>query len=73
VFGPEHRPVPLQQQYIGITERKISKRLQLMNQITYIKITGDNILVEEEEEEEEDSSTSSSSSSTAMQQALVFT
>lgn len=71
VFGPEHRPVPLQQQYIGITERKISKRLQLMNEITYMKITGD--MINGEENNDSSSSSLPSSSTTAMQQALVFT
>ena len=31
------RPVPLQQQYIGITEKKAIKRFQLMNEIVYEK------------------------------------
>ena len=75
VFGPEHRPVPLQQQYIGITERKVSKRLKLMNEITYMKITGDTIVTGSDDvaEDAEGASSSSSSSSTTMSQALVFT
>lgn len=31
-------PVPLQQQYIGITQKKAFKRYQLMNEITYEKL-----------------------------------
>lgn len=37
-FDNSYRPVPLQQQYIGITERKALKRKQLMDQITYDKV-----------------------------------
>lgn len=37
-FDNSYRPVPLQQQYIGITERKALKRFQLMNDITYEKV-----------------------------------
>jgi len=36
-FDNSFRPVPLQQQYIGITEKKALKRLQVMNEITYEK------------------------------------
>lgn len=36
-FDNSYRPVPLQQQYIGITEKKALKRLQLMNDICYEK------------------------------------
>ena len=32
------RPVPLQQQYIGITEKKAVKRFQVMNEIVFDKI-----------------------------------
>ncbi|VDN16818.1 unnamed protein product, partial [Dibothriocephalus latus] len=32
-----YRPVPLEQQYIGITEKKAVKRFQLMNEIVYEK------------------------------------
>ena len=73
VFGPEHRPVPLQQQYIGITERKVQKRLQLMNEITYLKITGDVATADAEDPDAAASSVSSSTTTTTMQQALVFT
>ena len=38
VFDNSFRPVPLQQQYIGITEKKAIKRLQLANEITYEKV-----------------------------------
>jgi activating signal cointegrator complex subunit 3 len=35
-FGPEYRPVPLQQQYIGITETKNRfRREKMMNQVCY--------------------------------------
>jgi pre-mRNA-splicing helicase BRR2 len=37
-FDGSFRPVPLQQTYIGITERKPLKRFQLMNEITYDKV-----------------------------------
>lgn len=37
-FDNSYRPVPLQQQYIGITERKALKRKQLMDQICYEKV-----------------------------------
>lgn len=37
-FDNSFRPVPLQQQYIGITERKALKRFQLMNEICYEKV-----------------------------------
>ena len=33
------RPVPLEQQYIGITEKKAVKRFQVMNDIVYEKVT----------------------------------
>lgn len=32
------RPCPLQQQYIGVTEKKAIKRFQVMNEICYEKI-----------------------------------
>jgi len=37
-FDNSYRPVPLEQTYIGITERKALKRFQLMNEITYEKV-----------------------------------
>eukprot|EP00611_Tribonema_gayanum_P026985 TRINITY_DN6549_c0_g3_i1.p1 TRINITY_DN6549_c0_g3~~TRINITY_DN6549_c0_g3_i1.p1 ORF type:complete len:2065 (-),score=717.17 TRINITY_DN6549_c0_g3_i1:1631-7681(-) len=37
-FDNSYRPVPLQQQYIGITEKKAMKRFQLMNEICYDKV-----------------------------------
>ena len=37
-FDNSFRPVPLQQQYIGVTEKKAHKRFQLMNQICYDKV-----------------------------------
>jgi len=36
-FDNSFRPVPLQQQYIGVTEKKALKRFQLMNEICYEK------------------------------------
>jgi pre-mRNA-splicing helicase BRR2 len=37
-FDNSFRPVPLEQQFIGITEKKGLKRFQLMNDITYEKV-----------------------------------
>ncbi|CAN8000338.1 unnamed protein product [Ixodes hexagonus] len=37
-FDNSFRPVPLEQQYIGITEKKAIKRFQLMNEILYEKV-----------------------------------
>ena len=37
-FPSSFRPVPLEQQYIGITEKKAIKRYQLMNDIVYDKV-----------------------------------
>jgi pre-mRNA-splicing helicase BRR2 len=37
-FDNSFRPVPLQQQYIGITEKKALKRFALMNEICYEKV-----------------------------------
>lgn len=37
-FDNSFRPVPLEQQYIGITEKKPMKRLQVMNDIVYEKV-----------------------------------
>ncbi|KAK2558441.1 U5 small nuclear ribonucleoprotein 200 kDa helicase [Acropora cervicornis] len=37
-FDNSFRPVPLEQQYIGITEKKPMKRLQVMNDIVYDKV-----------------------------------
>ncbi|KAN0065928.1 Pre-mRNA-splicing helicase BRR2 [Thecaphora frezii] len=36
-FESNYRPCPLKQEYIGITEKKAIKRLQVMNQVTYEK------------------------------------
>lgn len=33
-----YRPVPLEQQYVGITEKKAVKRYQIMNDIVYDKV-----------------------------------
>ncbi|KAL2915246.1 Pre-mRNA-splicing helicase BRR2 [Polyrhizophydium stewartii] len=37
-FDNSFRPCPLQQQYVGITEKKAIKRLTLMNEIAYEKV-----------------------------------
>ncbi|XP_046850049.1 U5 small nuclear ribonucleoprotein 200 kDa helicase-like [Xenia sp. Carnegie-2017] len=37
-FDNSFRPVPLEQQYIGVTEKKPMKRLQMMNDIVYDKV-----------------------------------
>ena len=37
-FDNSFRPVPLQQQYIGITEKKPVRRMLLMNEILYEKV-----------------------------------
>lgn len=37
-FDNSFRPVPLQQQYIGIAEKKAIKRFQIMNQICFEKV-----------------------------------
>lgn len=37
-FDNSYRPVPLEQQFIGITEKKAVKRFQIMNEIVYEKI-----------------------------------
>ena len=37
-FDSSFRPVPLQMQYIGITEKKALKRINLMNEICYEKV-----------------------------------
>lgn len=37
-FDNSYRPVPLEQQYIGVTEKKPVKRLQIMNDIVYDKV-----------------------------------
>lgn len=37
-FDNSFRPVPLEQQYVGITEKKAVKRFQIMNDIVYEKV-----------------------------------
>ncbi|KAI6193789.1 hypothetical protein M3Y96_01056000 [Aphelenchoides besseyi] len=37
-FDNSYRPVPLEQEYIGITEKKALKRYQAMNEIVYEKV-----------------------------------
>ena len=37
-FDNSFRPVPLEQQYVGITEKKAVKRWQVMNEIVYEKV-----------------------------------
>jgi pre-mRNA-splicing helicase BRR2 len=49
-FDNSYRPVPLQQQFIGVNQKKAFKRYQMMNQITYEKVlaqakAGNNVLV----------------------------
>jgi pre-mRNA-splicing helicase BRR2 len=36
-FDSSYRPVPLQQQFIGVTEKKVLKKVQIMNEICYEK------------------------------------
>lgn len=38
LFFFSFRPVPLEQTYVGITEKKAIKRFQIMNEIVYEKI-----------------------------------
>jgi len=37
-FDNSFRPVPLEQQYIGVTEKKALKRFQAMNDVVYEKV-----------------------------------
>lgn len=37
-WSSSFRPVPLEQTYVGITEKKAIKRFQIMNEIVYEKI-----------------------------------
>lgn len=37
-FDNSYRPVPLEQQFVGITEKKAVKRFQIMNEIVYEKV-----------------------------------
>lgn len=37
-FDNSYRPVPLEQEYIGITEKKALKRYQAMNEVVYEKV-----------------------------------
>ena len=39
-FDTSYRPVPLAQQYVGITVKKPLQRFQLMNEICYKKVRG---------------------------------
>lgn len=39
-FGPDYRPVPLAQQYIGITEQNYVKRNEKLNEICFSKVAG---------------------------------
>ena len=34
-FGPDHRPVPLQQQFVGVLEKKRFLRDKVMNEVCY--------------------------------------
>ncbi|OLY81668.1 U5 small nuclear ribonucleoprotein 200 kDa helicase [Smittium mucronatum] len=38
-FNSKYRPCPLQQSFVGITEKKAIKRLALMNEITFNKVS----------------------------------
>lgn len=38
LLNSSFRPVPLEQTYVGITEKKAIKRFQIMNEIVYEKI-----------------------------------
>ncbi|OMJ14023.1 U5 small nuclear ribonucleoprotein [Smittium culicis] len=38
-FNAKYRPCPLQQSFVGITEKKAIKRLALMNEITFNKVS----------------------------------
>ncbi|CAM9532103.1 unnamed protein product, partial [Discosporangium mesarthrocarpum] len=37
-FGPEHRPVPLEQTFIGVTEKQRVRQQALMNRIAYERV-----------------------------------
>ena len=37
-FDNSFRPVPLEQQYVGVTEKKAIKRFQVMNEVVYEKV-----------------------------------
>ncbi|KRX42392.1 U5 small nuclear ribonucleoprotein helicase [Trichinella nativa] len=37
-FDNSYRPVPLEQEYIGVTEKKAMKRFQIMNEVVYDKV-----------------------------------
>ncbi|KAI9277671.1 Sec63 Brl domain-containing protein [Umbelopsis sp. AD052] len=39
-FDSTYRPCPLKQEFIGVTEKKAIKRLQVMNEICYDKVIG---------------------------------
>ena len=45
-FARSFRPVPLEQQYIGITEKKAIKRFQIMNEIVYEKVSGSLVAID---------------------------
>uniref|UniRef100_A0A1I7YF66 U5 small nuclear ribonucleoprotein 200 kDa helicase n=1 Tax=Steinernema glaseri TaxID=37863 RepID=A0A1I7YF66_9BILA len=38
VFDNSYRPVPLKQEYVGVTEKKALKRFQAMNEVVYDKV-----------------------------------
>eukprot|EP00127_Corallochytrium_limacisporum_P005628 Clim_evm7s210 gene=Clim_evmTU7s210 len=38
IFGPEHRPVPLEQSFIGVNDRSPVKRITIANDICYTKV-----------------------------------
>ncbi|KHJ42995.1 Sec63 domain protein [Trichuris suis] len=37
-FDNSYRPVPLEQEYVGVTEKKAIKRFQIMNEVVYDKV-----------------------------------
>ena len=40
-FGPEYRPVPLEQTYVGINSKRALKRAQITNEVVYEKVMDD--------------------------------
>jgi activating signal cointegrator complex subunit 3 len=39
-FGPEYRPIPLDQTFLGVTEKQRVKRNDMMNKLAYDKMVG---------------------------------
>ena len=40
-FGPEYRPVPLKQTYVGITTEKVTKRNSILSEVVFEKVLED--------------------------------